>query len=214
MRGDEDEELQEFGRYVLDSLQKGDTAASRRIKAIERRVDGGVADVQRDGSLLAAQDARLAQLASQLASSQQAIQRLTQQLTEKDAALAARPTIKKKTHGGASGGAANKRPKEDTKCEICTKTAADIYKETPAGIKGTAFRPRETKVGRQHYRNIEYLKATDNAAALVEGKKPALYLTKDAVMAAGKPRATTPGQPDTNPYVCLNCYGEYLAGLK
>ena len=71
------------------------------------------------------------------------------------AALAARPK-KKQKRGGAS-----KREPPKTTGEECGFTAADLH--------GKNFRVRDTKPGRQHYLNLQYLKKNmDHASTLVE----------------------------------------------
>ena len=143
------------------------------------------------------------------------------------ASLAARPTIKKKkkkTGGGASGGAASDKDKSKysgSACEMCDKETVAIF------TARKHFLQCDTKDGRQHYLNIEYLKKQPKDASLVaphnkfktqtvllDGPKKALDLTEKASADADKPIRVKQRTRDPNPFVCADCYVGFLADYQ
>ena len=129
---------------------------------------------------------------------------------------------KKKTGGGTSGGAASDKDKSKhfgSACEICDKETVAIF------TARKQFLQCDTKVGRQHYLNIEYLKKQPKDASLVaphkkfktqtvllDGQKKALDLTEKA--SADKPKRVFKGHSDPNPFVCADCYVGFLVDYQ
>ena len=129
---------------------------------------------------------------------------------------------KKKTGGGASGGAASDKDKSKysgSACEMCDKETVAIF------TARKHFLQCDTKDGRQHYLNIEYLKKQPKDASLVaphkkfktqtvllDGQKKALDLTEKA--SADKPKRVFKGHSDPNPFVCADCYVGFLVDYQ